>query len=60
MVGGSCPTLCGDGGKGLVRVNLGYGNRRELLAICSGGTANCSRGWHFTDNKLVDVFQCGV
>ena len=60
MVGGSCHALFEDGNKGLVRVNPGYGNRRELFAICSGGTANCSRGWHFTDNELVDVFQCGV
>ena len=60
MVGGSCHALFEDGNKGFVRVNLGYGNRRELFAICSGGTANCSRGWHFTDNELVDVFQCGV
>ena len=36
MVGGSCHALFEDGNKGLVRVNLGYGNRRELFAICSG------------------------
>ena len=45
MVGGNYPTLCGDRNKGLVRVNLGYGNRRESFVICSGGTANCSRQW---------------
>ena len=60
MVEGSCPALVGNGNKRLVRVNLRYSNRREMLAICSGGTVNCSRGWHFTDNELVDVFQCGV
>ena len=45
MVGGSCHALFGDGNKGLVRVNLGYGNRRELFAIRNGGIANCSRQW---------------
>ena len=59
MVEGSCPALFGDGNKGRVRVSLGHGNRRELFAICSGGTANRGR-WHFTDIDLVDVFQCGV
>ena len=60
MVEGSCPALFSNGNKGRVRVSLGHGNRRELFAICSGGTANCSRGWHFTDNEVGDVFLCGV
>ena len=38
MVGGSCPAFFGDGNKGLIRVSLGCGNRRELFAICSGNT----------------------
>ena len=45
MVGGNYPTLCGDRNKGLVRVNLGYGNRRESFVIRNGGIANCSRQW---------------
>ena len=60
MVEGSCPAHFSDGNNGRYRISLGHGNRRELFVICSGGTANCSRGWHFTDNDLVDVFQCGV
>ena len=40
MVGGSCPALFEDAYKTLV----GFSNRRELFAICSGDTANCTRG----------------
>ena len=30
MVGGSCPALCGDGNKGLVRVTLGWHFRHTI------------------------------